>query len=196
MAAWVIKIGGSLYNSKYLTMWLNEISECSLKQIVIVPGGGPFADQVRKADEKFGLEEIHSHNMAVLAMQQYAAVCASLCPTLELANSIDKIHNAWGNEKAAIWEPYETVRDQCRLDKTWEVTSDSLAIWLANVLEIKNVLFVKSSEKVLDKANIDSLTNNKCIDSTVQKLSEECQINLQFLHKSKVADLANKLNEN
>jgi aspartokinase-like uncharacterized kinase len=189
MNAWVIKIGGSLYDSKYLIRWLTAISECSIKQIVIVPGGGPFADQVRRADEKFSLKAVHSHNMAVMAMQQYGAVLASLCTSLILANSKDKINQAWANEKVAIWEPYDLVQDQCRLDKTWEVTSDSLALWLADVLEIKNVLLVKSSKKVLEDASIASLTNNKCIDTSVQKLSEKYQLNIQFLHKSKIDNL-------
>lgn len=194
--AWVIKLGGSLYNSKYLTQWLHAINECTLKQMVIVPGGGPFADQVRRADEQFNLKEAHSHSMAVLAMQQYGAVFASLCPALALANSKEKIQHEWSNNKVPIWEPYEQVRDQCKLDKSWDITSDSLALWLANSLEIKNVLFVKSSKEVIDNASIAALTDSQCIDTNVQKLSEKYQINIQFLHKSKVLDLANTLNGN
>lgn len=189
MSAWVIKIGGSLYDSKYLSQWLKTINECSFKRIVIVPGGGPFADQVRRADKRFGLEEARSHNMAVMAMQQYGEVLASLCPTLALASSKEKIHHAWANKKAVIWEPYDLVQDQCGLDKNWQVTSDSLALWLADFLEIKNVLFVKSSKKVLDDASIATLMNAKCVDATAQRLAEKYQLNIQFLHKSKTDNL-------
>ena len=189
MSAWVIKIGGSLYNSEHLTEWLVAISECSPNRIIIVPGGGPFADQVRHADEKFGLKALHSHNMAVMAMQQYGELLASLCPILELAGSKNKILYAWESKKVAIWEPYELVQDECELDKTWDVTSDSLALWLADFLEVKNVLFVKSSEKIIDDASIASLTDNNCIDVNVKKLSELYQLNIQFLHKSKFKKL-------
>lgn len=40
--------------------------------VLIVPGGGPFADSVRVADEKFGIGAEASHWMAVLSMEQYA----------------------------------------------------------------------------------------------------------------------------
>jgi len=156
-SAWAIKIGGSLYNSKYLVPWLHTISEISDMQIVIVPGGGPFADQVRHADDKFNLAEARSHNMAVLAMQQYGNVFASLCSELVLANSEDKINQVWADKKVAIWEPYEMVRDQCELAKSWQVTSDSIALWLSNVLDIENLLLVKASKQVLEEVSIGKL---------------------------------------
>ena len=184
MNAWVIKIGGSLYNSEQLSQWLTAINECPYKQLIIVPGGGPFADQVRHTDEKFGLKAFHSHNMAVMAMQQYGTLLASLAPDLILANSKDNIHQAWANKKAVIWEPYELIRDECMLEKSWQVTSDSLSLWLANYLGVRNVLLVKSSEKVVDNASIATLTKSKCIDENVQKLSELYQLDIRFLHKS------------
>ena len=191
--AWVIKIGGSLYDSKYLVQWLNSITECTSKNIIIVPGGGPFADQVRLADEKFSLGT-YAHNMAVMAMQQYANVFASLCPAMKLAHSIENAHQIWGESKVAIWEPFEMVRDLCTLDKTWDVTSDSLAVWLARTLDINNILLIKSSKQVLEKIDLDSLTKSKCIDATLNKLINTKQTKLHFLHKSKVNDLQRLLN--
>jgi len=127
--AWIIKIGGSLYNSKYLIHWLDAISSYSSKNLIVVPGGGPFADQVRQADDKFNLDQCCAHNMAILAMQQYGNMLVSLCPRLIAVNSVEKIRQVWGSSKTAVWEPYEMVRDQYNLDKSWDVTSDSLALW-------------------------------------------------------------------
>jgi len=188
-AAWVIKIGGSLYNSKYLTQWLHTISKVADRKILIVPGGGPFADQVRHADEKFNLCPDHSHNMAVMAMQQYGHLFASLCPEFVLAGSKEKLDKAWKDKKIAIWEPYELVRDQCTLAKSWQVTSDSLAVWVSNLFEIGNVLLVKSSKQVLEITSLDKLKEKECIDATVQSLLEQYQINLQIIHKSQVDNL-------
>jgi len=191
--AWVIKLGGSLYDSKYLVQWLNSISEYTSKNIIIVPGGGPFADQVRLADEKFDLGA-YAHNMAVMAMQQYANVLASLCPAMALAHSTENVHQIWGESKVVIWEPFEMVRDQCALDQTWDVTSDSLAAWLAGKLDVNNLLLVKSSKQALEKTDLDSLAKSKCIDATLNKLVNAQKINLHFLHKSKVSDLQSLLN--
>lgn len=187
--AWVIKIGGSLYSSKYLVQWLDAINAYSSKKIVIVPGGGPFADQVRLADEKFNLHQDYSHNMAVLAMQQYGCSLASLCAGLATASSAEQIYQSWGASKAVIWEPYEMVRDQCRLDKTWDVSSDSLAVWLASILGVKNLLLVKSSKQVLDTKDLEILAKDKCIDTALQKLASTYQVDIHILHKSKANDL-------
>ena len=190
---WAIKIGGSLYDSKHLTSWLDAISQYSNTKIIIIPGGGPFADQVRRADEKFHLNQIHSHNMAVMAMQQYSQMLASLCPVMLLANSTEKIQQAWCETNAVIWEPYEMVRDQCSLPRSWNITSDSLAVWLASILEINNLLLVKSSIEVLEKTNLVALEENKCLDPGLIELSYKSKINLHFLHKTKVSDLQSLL---
>ncbi len=86
------------------------------------------------------------------------------------------------------------VRNQCTLDQTWDVTSDSLAVWLAGKLGINNLLLVKSSKQVLEETDLDSLTKSKCIDATLNKLVNANKINLNILHKSKVSDLQSLLN--
>ena len=186
MNAWAIKIGGSLYDSPNLVEWLNVIDQHSSAQIVIIPGGGPFAEQVRRADEKYRLLPLHSHNMAVMGMQQYGALLASLCSTMVLANSVNEVHAAWGDSKVAIWEPYKMISEECELEKSWDVTSDSLAVWLANKLSLKNLLLVKSSDYVLEEKNITALCNNNCIDSGFKKLANIAEINGHVLHRSEL----------
>lgn len=192
--AWAIKLGGSLYDSKYLIECLEVIRKCSDKKVVIIPGGGPFADQVRLADEKFSLKPNHSHDMAILAMQQFGYLLASMSPDLVLANTTKKINQAWDASQVVIWEPYEMVRDQCRLDKTWSVTSDSLAAWLAHILGISNLLIIKSSKTVLNTTELDDLAQSKCLDMGLQKLVNDYQLNAHILHKSKTRDLSELLN--
>ncbi len=191
MNAWAIKIGGSLYDSQYLTKWLSTIDEHSNKNIVIIPGGGPFADQVRQADETHHLEQIHAHNMAVMGMQQYGTLLASLCPNMILANTTDKIHMAWKNSKTAIWEPYEMLSEECELDRSWDVTSDSLSVWLAKKLGLKNLLLVKSSNDVLNEKNITILSNKNCIDPYFSEFVNQSNINAYVLHKSELSEFKN-----
>ena len=186
MNAWAIKIGGSLYDSSYLLEWLNVIDQNSSAEIVIIPGGGPFADQVRRADEKYHLSSLHSHNMAVMGMQQYGTLLASLCPTMMLADAVNKIHTAWENSKVAIWEPYRMISEECELDKTWEVTSDSLSVWLANKLNLKNLLLIKSSDYVLENRNISVPSKKNCIDSNFQTLANDTTISAHILHKTEL----------
>lgn len=192
--AWAIKLGGSLYNSNYLVKYLNAIRECSDKKIVIIPGGGPFADQVRLADEEYEIEPTHAHNMAILAMQQFGYLLASICPDFVLANNKEDIFRAWASSSVVIWEPYVMVRDQCTLDKSWDITSDSLAAWLTGVLNMKNLLLIKSSSVVLKTSELDILAKSECIDKRLPELINHFKINMHVLHKSDSCSLSKVLN--
>jgi len=88
------------------------------------------------------------------------------------------------------------VRDQCTLDKSWDVTSDSLALWLACLLEIKNILLVKSSSYVLETTDLEVLEKSGCIDSTIKELANNNHINIHISHKSKVENLHEFLHPN
>lgn len=183
---WVIKIGGSLYNSHYLLDWLTAISECENYNFVVVPGGGPFADQIRHADSKYKLDQALVHNMAVLSMQQYAYVMKSLCPELKLVNSKDQIQKCMADKKSAIWEPFDMVSKNCDLEKTWDTTSDSIAGWLAKFINADQLLFIKSSDITLRDKTINELLYAKCIDSNLQSILSGMDIKATFLHKSHV----------
>ena len=191
MHSWVIKIGGSLYASKYLMKWLDAIARYSSRNIVIVPGGGPFADQVRVADKKFNLDQKKAHLMAVLAMQQYGTMLTSECSSMQLANSKEKIHYVWESNKVAVWEPFDMVRNECTLKASWAYTSDSIAAWLASYIQIDNLLMVKSTDKVIEIKDIYELAEHECIDEKLPKLVTEYNLNLHVLHKSQIIEFEN-----
>ncbi len=193
---WVVKIGGSLYRSKDLPKWLNAIGNHTTHNIVIVPGGGPFADLVRKVDKEFNLEQARVHDMAVLAMQQYAHMMASICPKLQLVASLEEIHNNWEQGKALIWEPYQMVRQDCELEKSWQITSDSLAAWLAKYLSANYLLFVKSTEITLLNKSISELIAQGCLDSNINELFTNINCSVEVLHKSKINQFMDQLTDN
>ncbi len=189
---WVIKIGGSLYASKYLSQWLKLISE-SKKPIIIVPGGGPFADQVREADKKLKLDAMLAHDMAILGMQQYAYLMASLCPTLKLVDCEHSIKDHGGVNMPVIWEPYAMLKQHYDLEKTWDYTSDSLAAWLANFLNTKQLVLVKSSKAVLQQISLEELQNLACVDTNFSHLISTYNLSLQIFHKSQTEQFAKLL---
>ena len=50
----VVKLGGSFAFSVHLRAWIEAIAACA-GRVVIVPGGGPFADTVRAAQQEWDL---------------------------------------------------------------------------------------------------------------------------------------------
>jgi aspartokinase-like uncharacterized kinase len=92
---------------------------------LIVPGGGPFADMVRAADARFGLSDDDAHWAAILAMDQYATALATLAPGLPIV------------------APYQWLRAVDPLPHSWDVTSDSIAAWIAVAVGAARLLLVK-----------------------------------------------------
>ena len=84
----VVKLGGSFAFSKHLRDWIEALAACA-GRVVIVPGGGPFADAVRSAQPRMGFDDAAAHHMALLAMEQCGRALASLNSVLSPADSAD-----------------------------------------------------------------------------------------------------------
>ena len=133
---WVVKLGGSLTHDPNLTDWLQALAPLP---VVIVPGGGPFADSVRDAQAVWRFSDQAAHDMAILAMQQYGRMLADLGGGLAtLGNLAD-----WTpSDKARVWMPDPT--DLADIPPSWNITSDSLAAWLSGKLRATDLLLVKA----------------------------------------------------
>lgn len=135
----VVKLGGSLLSARALPACLNKLAKYSGK-LLIVPGGGIFADQVRAAQLQFGFNDVAAHRMAILAMQQMAWLFHALRPDLAVFGKAA----AADGVKTAIWSPCLQELEQAGIAAGWDITSDSLAAWLAGQVEADELLLVKS----------------------------------------------------
>lgn len=141
---WVVKIGGSLGRDPLLKEWLETLVELGSGRVVIVPGGGGFADEVREQQDLWRFDDLAAHNMAVLAMAQMALMMQGICPALALATSDTDLRRAVQQARVPVWLPFEVLREQRDTLTTWGVTSDSLAAWLANRLNAEGLVLVKA----------------------------------------------------
>jgi 5-(aminomethyl)-3-furanmethanol phosphate kinase len=73
----VVKLGGSVVRSGELAAWLDAIAGARIP-IVVVPGGGALADEVRACQSRLGFGDAAAHRMALLAMDQLAWAVAGL----------------------------------------------------------------------------------------------------------------------
>jgi aspartokinase-like uncharacterized kinase len=137
----VVKLGGSHAFSEHLAGWVEAIADCA-GHVVVVPGGGPFADAVRDAQRKIGFSDDAAHHMALLAMEQYGCALASLNGTFVPADSLAAIRQALAAAQVPVWMPARMALAE-DIPASWDVTSDSLAAWLAGQLEARQLLLVK-----------------------------------------------------
>lgn len=143
---WVIKLGGSLLGSPELKGWLDVLARHGDGKIVIVPGGSIFADAVREAQRRSGIDDATAHRLAVMAMDQYGALLAGLNPALVTASSeLEMAERGW-QHRAMVWLPSQMVLADERLPANWKVTSDSLAAWLAGRVGASHLVLVKSAD--------------------------------------------------
>ncbi|MDD2724067.1 MAG: uridylate kinase [Methylovulum sp.] len=142
----VIKLGGSLTQSGAVLACLDTIGKnYQGRAVVIVPGGGGFADQVRLSQQAWRFDDQTAHAMAILAMQQMALLFHSLKKQFMLVPSVAAIGQRLAETNIVIWSPDVAELDQAGIPASWDITSDSLAAWLANTLSAEALVLVKSA---------------------------------------------------
>jgi dihydroneopterin aldolase len=137
----VLKLGGAQARGGRLGEWLDAVSAHS-GRIILVPGGGPFADAVRAAQRQIGFDDVAAHEMAMMAMSQFGRALASLRPGFEIADSGDALRDSLNRGMTPIWSP-ERMALAAGLQASWDLTSDSLAVWLAGQLGVERLILVK-----------------------------------------------------
>jgi 5-(aminomethyl)-3-furanmethanol phosphate kinase len=161
---WVVKIGGSLSHDPALRVWLTRLWEVGGGRVVIVPGGGDFADAVRQYQREWRFDDLAAHNMCLLAMAQYAILMQGVAPELVLASNEERIRRALRDGRVAVWVPTDLMRTTPDAMTNWDVTSDSLAAWLSSTLNAERLIIVKSCD-VHAGASMDVLAADGVVDA-------------------------------
>jgi dihydroneopterin aldolase len=139
----VVKFGGSVVRSAELAAWLDAIAAAPLP-IVVVPGGGALADEVRACQAQLGFGDQAAHRMALLAMDQLAWAVAGLRPGFAVGATESELRRALDQERIAVWAPYALIAGRTDLEESWRLTSDSLALWLAGRIGALRCYLIKS----------------------------------------------------
>ena len=133
--------------------------------LVVVPGGGPFADQVRDAQKRMNFSDSAAHAMAILAMDQFGHVILDRHERLAPARSLEEIEQAAESGKIPVWLPSELAIFVPDIRASWDITSDSLAAWLAGKLDVDALLLIKQTGAFSHHDDIESLTANGIVDA-------------------------------
>ncbi len=143
----VVKLGGSLLASgDPRALLLALVAAARTHRIVVVPGGGPFADAVRGTTARLEPGSSAAHWMAILGMDQHALLLAALAPEARRVSTPVEIAATTEAGRLAILSPHAWLREADPLPHGWHVTSDSIAAWLAGQLGARRLVLVKSGE--------------------------------------------------
>jgi len=166
-------LGGSHATGPHLSAWLAAIA-AKAGAIVVVPGGGPFADAVRAAQSPIGYDDRAAHVMALMAMAQFGCALASLNPAMKPAASRAAILRALKARQVPVWSPEPMTRG--KLPETWELTSDSLAAWLAGTLGADHLLLVKHGRFETETVSADDLAARGVVDPLFPRYFGESRV--------------------
>jgi 5-(aminomethyl)-3-furanmethanol phosphate kinase len=158
----VVKLGGSLARDRQFARWIEALRNYK-SGAIIVPGGGPFADCVRDAQTYMRFGDATAHRMAVLATEQYAIACASSFPDVLLVTDEAQLRLI-GEGRMAFWLPSRMALGADDLPENWQVTSDSLAAWLARRLDLEALVLLKSVDAKADPISAQALIEGEIVD--------------------------------
>jgi 5-(aminomethyl)-3-furanmethanol phosphate kinase len=164
----VIKLGGSFAFAPELRDWINAILGHA-GRIIVVPGGGPFADTVRAAQTEMRFDDRTAHRMALLAMEQYGCAIAAMSERLHPADSLEAVRAGLAGGKVPVWLPTLMVLADPAIPQSWDVTSDSLAAWLAGRIGAERLILVKHLHTVESTLPASNLVACNMIDRAFVK---------------------------
>lgn len=159
----VVKIGGSV--AEYAGRVIHDLKKTG-KDILIVPGGWIFADVVRRLE----VDDERAHWMAILGMNIYGTYLSRYARTIEPEDF------QFSFEGVRILLPYILMKKYDELPHSWDVTSDSIAIWIAEKIDAEEVVKVTDVDgiyingKLVDLIKAEELEGETCLDAYAPKL--------------------------
>jgi aspartokinase-like uncharacterized kinase len=143
----VVKVGGGLLKAEGLEGLHRACAEATdiatRRPVLVVPGGGPFADAVRAVDAQVGLTDEVAHALALQAMDQLGMLLRPLLPGVELLAQLT------APRSLALVLAASAFRDRPDVPESWAVTSDSLAALAAAAIGAKEAILLKPVPGVL-----------------------------------------------
>lgn len=179
-----MKVGGSLIREPLILDGVVEaVSKLSLKhRVIITPGGGALADDVRKLDFAFKLPAETSHRMALLTLDQNGLVLSSKIKGSNVTSKLECLKDE--SNGVSVFLPSKFILGEESILASWDFTSDSVAAYTAGCLGLKELVLLKdvdglflrdpkqhSNARFMEEVAASALSGfeSKCVDN---KLSE------------------------
>ena len=165
---WIIKIGGSWIDKAELNELIISLSKYSkFENIILVVGGGCFADAVRLVYASKQMSEKTGHFIALKATEMFAHILKEINKSISLVNDIESLKII--DKKLKVWMPSIVLKDESSFLSSWESTSDSVAAWLHTKVKSKGLVFIKSVIFEKKKYKLKYLQDKNVLDKNVDK---------------------------
>lgn len=146
----MVKVGGSLLDWPSLPGRLTDyLASRQGDRLVLVVGGGRFADALRDLDATHSLGEARSHALALRVLDLSAWVIVDLVPGLVVVDGVDALESAWSGGLVPVLAPRRFLdaddRSGVPLPHAWSTTTDAIAARLAQRIGAGELALLKSA---------------------------------------------------
>ena len=157
----LVKLGGAIIeHENNLTSSINQFQTLIfkkniIKKVIIIPGGGNYANFIRYIDKKSHLGDDLAHWEAILAMNWNAFNIHNKIRNTNLISefsSLQKTLNANSESgEIIIFQPFAYLKYKDELPHRWTITSDSIALYIANKCSLNICYLIKDVDGIFDK---------------------------------------------
>jgi aspartokinase-like uncharacterized kinase len=116
---------------------------------MLLPGGGSYANFIRKMDVDLNLGDDRSHWMAIYSMNYNGQNLKKNYPNIQCIEDLKEFRNS--NKIISIFLPFKYFYKNDTLAHSWDVTSDSIALYICYKLNLNQCFLIK---------NIDGIYNS------------------------------------
>ena len=104
---------------------------------LFVIGGGEFANLIRKYDVEIGFSQDVTHETAIDSMDILAKLLNDKLAFTEISYTIEEANRISDSNKIPIMICSEILKENEPFKHSWDVTSDSIAAYIASLLNAK-----------------------------------------------------------
>lgn len=158
---WVIKLGGSLFPE-------DAIKFCNAlvgKKALIICGGGEFANKIREYDICINFSNTANHKTAILCMDIIGMLVADKIEDAIAVYSLEDAKKAINNGKLPILLPSKLLEYLDPLEHSWNVTSDSISVYISWLLKTKILIVTNVDGIYTDDPSLDGAKLIKSINA-------------------------------
>ena len=156
----IVKIGGKiLEHPENLDATLIQFKEIVferklLHNIIIISGGGSYANFIRKIDAKLNIGDDLAHWMAILAMEYNGIKLSEKYSEIQYINNFEVLYELLKSGKKRhiiVFGPYNLLHSKDPLSHSWELTSDSITLYIAHQLGFNECFLIKDIDGIYIK---------------------------------------------
>lgn len=148
----LFKIGGKILEDlENLNSTISQLeqlyTENLIEKIILIPGGGSLANFIRRVYNELKFTEEIAHWMGIISMNYNGLELNKKFPNIEVIENYDKLKE--NRRIFCVFLPYEFIKDNDKLPHSWEVTSDSISLFIAKELELNECYLIKDVDGIL-----------------------------------------------